>query len=290
VAIDVPRGEHLFSQEVATFVTTCDGHALVVRSEDGAVVQAEDRLVDDGERDREQPIAEGDEEEQIEREMERHEACLQEALWRFGDGEVLDAHTPHAEGLEEEEKRQHDGLNRDDGALPAGALLDLIGGEDDEGDIEVGIFIDVVGVCVVRVVLHGPPGMAKPEQHIADEQAEDLVRAAAAEGLPVDDVVRQQPGLGRRDCENDSASEHERRVGNKKGESYGPSDHREDAEELKDVVGGLGLKEALGADDAPEVSVFGRMGACWGQGQRKTSAGQGFRALRRQLGKWGVSY
>jgi hypothetical protein len=65
-------------------------------------------------------------------------------------------------------------------------------GKSEDGDLQVGIEVLVVGMGVVPIVLLLPPGGADSGQEGADDEAERIAAASGRPDLPVRAVVEQQ--------------------------------------------------------------------------------------------------
>jgi hypothetical protein len=77
----------------------------------------------------------------------------------------------------------------------------LVRGERDRRASDVRVTADLVGVGVVTVVLGGPPAVAKADQQVAVDAADQVVSALGAGDLAMAGVVPDEPGLGEHDPE-----------------------------------------------------------------------------------------
>ena len=200
---DIARGDHLFAEEIEPAALLDEGHTLVIRSEDRAVVDAEERLVNREEAERERPAIHLIEEEAVEGEVNRHAERLPNGPLRRGFAQVGDAADAHVQRLERQHEWEDEHLPGDHWPQELRPIGDLFGREDDEGEGDVRILLHVIGSGVVLVVLGVPPGMADAEQEIAEEHAPNHVRTLATEGLVVADIVCKERDLGRSESHDD---------------------------------------------------------------------------------------
>jgi len=115
-----------------------------------------------------------------------------------------DAFEVQVKSLQHQQRKEQPRLPAgDEPAKTAGARGDLLGGEGQHPVTDVGVVIFLVGVCVMPVVLANPPAVAKTNQQIPNEPAEQVIRTACGEHLLVTAVVTEERDLGERDTEND---------------------------------------------------------------------------------------
>ena len=136
-----------------------DRHALVVRGERGAHVDAEDGELHAEEGERHAERQEPEERAEVDREAQRDERELDPAALDLAAAEqVLDAERVQVQALERQQREEQPPLAAGDrGAQEPGGLRGILLEERDGVDLDVGVLADAVRVRVVARVLAHPP-------------------------------------------------------------------------------------------------------------------------------------
>jgi len=166
---------------------------LVVRSENGAVIEAEYALVNQCEEKCVLTTQKVHEEHRVDDHVNQNDRELEPlVLWPVFE-EVGDARPPGVHCLEAENERKYESLCLHQWPEPFAPSDCLFGTECDEGDLNVRILFEVVRVGMMSVMLIHPPGVGESEKEISVHEVQDIAcPLSIVEDLPVTEVMRQK--------------------------------------------------------------------------------------------------
>ena len=279
---DVTAHEDLAAQEVDLEVLGHDGHALVVRCERAAHVQAEERKVQGDEHDSLDRGEHGEDEDDVAHEAGTEEEDL-DAAARDGlaTEDALEALVVQVDAFEEQQREEEEALVRGEpareGVAPRGGLR---GGEREHRQVDVRVDALFVRVAVVLRVLVLPPAVAQADEEVRDDERGPLVPLPRDEHLPVGGVVTEERGLGHDDRGDDRGDELPPGVTDEDERGDERCPHDDHADELGPVVGVAPSHEAGILDEARDLSEV-RDRADAGRRGRHCRAGRGERCAHR---------
>ncbi len=170
-ALDVTGGQHLLAQEVEVVLGGQHRHALVVRCERHAHVEAEQRLVDADERERHPDRENRENRCQVGGEVHEDQDALPATVPHLRGEHGLDAVDVQAQAFEEQQREEQVRLPAGHPPLRAAGFGGLRGRPHERAGTHVRVVVFVVRVRVVPVVLGEPPAEAHADAEVADEQA-----------------------------------------------------------------------------------------------------------------------
>jgi hypothetical protein len=179
----------------------------------------------------------------------------------------LDAGRVQVRRLEQEQREEQVGLESNDRPDQPPLVAGLGGGERERADGDVGIQVGVVGVAVVAVVLADPPGVAHPNEEVAEDQADQAVGPPGTEDLPVAGVMPEERDLGERERQEHGG--HELPPGVPQQQEGGPAGGEQHGGrgDLGGVVGRPPAQEACLLDPPAQLGVVACHARSWGRQQ-----------------------
>ena len=132
----------------------------------------------------------------------------------------------------------------------------LGGREGQQGQVNVGVQVGVIGVGVVLVVFLDPPAEADAEEEVAEEQPDQGIGAAVGEHLAVAGIVDEEGELHADDTERERAEDEERWLAEAPDQGEGQREQGSGHKQLAEGVAGLGAQQPRRLDALLQITII----------------------------------